>query len=79
MAGTSFTLSLSLVSAIFLVQKPIAPSTPGYKTSPTRADAVHLALVVLPASDAKEVEVSEEVQKFLRYTRARGGFGRPKG
>ena len=34
---------------------------------------MHLALVVLPASDAKEVEVSEEVQKFLRYTRARGG------
>ena len=35
---------------------------------------MHIALVVLPASDAKEVEVSEEVQKFLRYTRARGGF-----
>jgi hypothetical protein len=53
-------------------QTPIAPSTPGYNTNPTRGDAVHLALVVLPASDAMEAEVSDEVRTFLRYTRARG-------
>jgi hypothetical protein len=56
----------------FHTQTPIAPSSPGYNANPTRGDAVHLALIVLPASDAMEAEVSDEVRKFLRYTRARG-------
>lgn len=33
---------------------------------------VHVALIVLPATDATEPKVVEQVHNFLRYTRLRG-------